>query len=66
MRKKIAIDVERLINDCGGVNLVHLLTGINRTAFYSMFRRKRMTTDQLACILACFETINIRDYVVEK
>ena len=66
MKKKLSIDVERLIADCGGVNLVHLMTGINRTAFYSMFRRKRMTTDQLAAILANFQTINIRDYVVEK
>lgn len=66
MKKKLSIDVERLVADCGGVNLVHVMTGIKRTAFYSMFRRKRMTTDQLAAILANFKTINIRDYVVEK
>ena len=66
MKKKISLDVERIVADCGGVNLVHLRTGINRTALYSIFRRGRMTSDQLASILAEFSTINFRDYLVEK
>ena len=66
MRKKHVLDVVRLIEDCGGVNLVHTMTGINRTAIYSIFRRKRMTSDQLAEILVSFPSINIRDYVAEK
>jgi hypothetical protein len=66
MKKKIRLDVERLVNDCGGVNLVQVMTTINRTAVYSIFRRGRMTSDQLAEILATFPSINVRDYVVTK
>ena len=66
MTRKIRLDVHRLVEDCGGVNLVHTMTGINRTALYSIFRRGKMTTDQLAQILRVFSQINIRDYMVEK
>ena len=66
MKKKFAIDVDRLVGDCGGVNLVHLVTGIKRTAIYSIFRRGKMTSDQLASICFNFPQIDIRDYVVEK
>lgn len=66
MKKNVGLDVERLIAECGGVNLVFLRTGIKRTAIYSMFRRSRMTSDQLASILINFPSINVRDYVVEK
>jgi hypothetical protein len=66
MSKNLSMDVERLIADCGGPNLVRLRTGIKRTAIYSIFRRGKMTTDQLAAILTEFPLINARDYVVEK
>lgn len=66
MRKKLRIDVERLVEDCGGVHLVQTMTGIGRTAIYSTFRRGKMTTDQLANILTVFKHINVRDYVIEE
>lgn len=66
MSRKYSIDVERLVEDCGGPALVSLRTGIKRTAVYSIFRRGKMTTSQLAAILAEFSTIDIRDYVSDR
>ena len=65
MKKKLRIDVDRLVRDCGGVHLVQSMTGIGRTAIYSIFRRQRMTSDQLAAILNVFRNVDIREYIVE-
>lgn len=59
------LDVDRLINDCGGVNMVKLRTGIPRTAIYSILRRGKMSTDQLAALLYHFNA-DVRDYMVQK
>jgi hypothetical protein len=63
MPKKAGIDVARLINDCGGVQMVSVMAGINRTAVYSILRRKRMNTDQLAAIIKVFKRVDIRNYM---
>jgi hypothetical protein len=59
------INVEKLIEDCGGVQTVSQVTGIQRTNVYSIIKRRRMNTEQLASILAVFGNINIRDYLVK-
>lgn len=64
MIKNPHIDVERLIRDCGGVNAIVSFTPIGRTAVYSILRRKRMHTDQLASILSVFKTLEVKDYLV--
>ena len=55
-------DVRQMIADCGGATSVSSLTNIKRTSVYSMLRRRRATTDQLAELKAAFPTLDFNRY----
>jgi DNA invertase Pin-like site-specific DNA recombinase len=59
-------NVQRLVEDCGGVTEVAKATGKSRTQPYRWVKTNSITTDLLAKIVYANPDINLHKYLEEK
>jgi len=66
MKTTQRLDVTRLIADLGGPGFIHKVTKLERTNLYGCMRRGKMTSDQIAVLLAHWPSLDLRRYITEE